>query len=209
MRVNTALRSVMVRRGIEAAGVTGPEAPAPSREAAPVAVPSFKSVYRDYFELVWASGRSLGIDAAGMDDLVQDVFIAIHGRLHTLENPAALRSWIYGIVRRTASNHRRAKRSRPDTNSEAPEYTQTAAHEPTPLEQTERNAERQLLLRLLGALDEPKREIFTLVEVHELSVPEAAEALGIPLNTAYSRLRVARQNFEAALARHEARSKGG
>jgi RNA polymerase sigma-70 factor (ECF subfamily) len=82
------------------------------------------------------------------------------------------------------------------------------ASDPTPLENTERNAERQLLMRLLSELDEPKREVFTLVDVHELSVPEAAEALGIPLNTAYSRLRVARQSFEMALARYEARNRG-
>jgi RNA polymerase sigma-70 factor (ECF subfamily) len=79
---------------------------------------------------------------------------------------------------------------------------------PTPLEQTERNAELQLLARLLDELDEPKREVFALVELEELSVPEAAEVLEIPLNTAYSRLRAARQAFEAALARHEARTKG-
>lgn len=199
----------MARRGIGAAGLYGPEAPQPNHEPPPAIVPSFKAVYREYFDFVWASGRSLGIEPNGMDDLVQDVFIAIHARLHTLENPQALRSWIYGIVRRTASNHRRAKRARPDASADTPEYTQTVAPDPTPLEHTERNAARQLLMRLLDELDEPKREIFTLVDVHELSVPEAAEALGIPLNTAYSRLRVARQNFEAALARYEARNKGG
>jgi RNA polymerase sigma-70 factor (ECF subfamily) len=79
---------------------------------------------------------------------------------------------------------------------------------PTPLEQTERNAELELLARLLDELDEPKREVFALVELEELSVPEAAEVLEIPLNTAYSRLRAARQSFDLALARIEARSKG-
>jgi RNA polymerase sigma-70 factor (ECF subfamily) len=199
----------MARRGIEAAGLYGPESPEPSHKPTPSIVPSFKAVYRQYFDFVWGSARSLGIEPSGMDDIVQDVFIAIHARLHTLENPEALRSWIYGIVRRTASNHRRARRARPDTTSEVPEYAQSVAQDPTPLEHTERNAGRQLLMSLLNELDEPKREIFALVDIHELSVPEAAEALGIPLNTAYSRLRVARQSFEMALARYEARSKGG
>jgi RNA polymerase sigma-70 factor, ECF subfamily len=43
------------------------------------------------------------------------------------------------------------------------------------------------------------------VEVLEMSVPEVVQVLEIPLNTAYSRLRLARQSFEEALARHEAR----
>jgi RNA polymerase sigma-70 factor (ECF subfamily) len=197
--------SIMARRGTEAAGLYEPETLGPNETPPPPAVvPSFKAVYRDYFDFVWATGRSLGVDANGIDDLVQDVFIAIHARLHTLENPHALRSWIYGVVRRTASNHRRVK-ARPDANNGAAEHAETVSQDPTPLEHTERNCERQLLQRLLNELDEPKREIFTLVDVHEFSVPEAAEAIGIPLNTAYSRLRTARQSFEAALARYDAR----
>ena len=62
---------------------------------------------------------------------------------------------------------------------------------------------------MLAELDEPKREVFSLVELEELTVPEVADALEIPLNTAYSRLRMAREAFEAALARHEARTKRG
>ena len=50
-------------------------------------------------------------------------------------------------------------------------------------------------------LDEPKREVFMMVELDELTVPEVAEILDIPLNTAYSRLRAARQAFEEALER--------
>jgi RNA polymerase sigma-70 factor (ECF subfamily) len=57
------------------------------------------------------------------------------------------------------------------------------------------------LMRLLDELDGDKREIFVLAELEELPVPEIAELLGLKLNTAYSRLRLARGAFEAALAR--------
>jgi RNA polymerase sigma-70 factor (ECF subfamily) len=171
-------------------------------------LPSFQDVYHEYVDFVWASGVRFGVVPNEMDDLVQDIFMVIHSKLHTLENPQALRSWIYGVVRRTASNHRRTKKAYavPATPDQwVPEHE---SHGPTPLEETERKAQRELLTFLLNQLDEPKREVFALVEIHELSVPEAAEALGIPLNTAYSRLRVARQCFEAAVARHEASGKG-
>jgi RNA polymerase sigma-70 factor (ECF subfamily) len=144
-----------------------------------------------------------------MDDLVQEVFIVIHAKLASLEKPEALRSFIYGVVRRTVSTHRRAKRARPVAGLTASIGPEAVSHSPTPLEQTESNAELQLLARLLEELDEPKREVFALVELEELTVPEAAEVLEIPLNTAYSRLRLARQAFEAALARHHARSGEG
>jgi RNA polymerase sigma-70 factor (ECF subfamily) len=169
-------------------------------------VPSFQSVYRQYFDFVWSSARRFGVESESMDDLVQEVFIVIHAKLETLDKPEALRSWIYGVVRRVVSTHRRARRGRLGAGLAVGFAGEVASHEPTPLEQTETNAELQLVASLLAELDEPKREVFGLVELEGLTVPEAAEVLAIPLNTAYSRLRAARQAFEAALARHEARS---
>lgn len=181
----------------------------PERGAHSPTVPSFQSVYRQYFDFVWSSVRRLGVEPESIDDLVQDVFIVIHAKLPTMEKPEALRSFIYGVVRRTVSTHRRAKRTHPVTSLTAAASGEAVSHEPTPLQQTEANAELQLLMSLLDELDEPKREVFALVELEELTVPEAAEVLEIPLNTAYSRLRAARGAFEAALARHKARSGEG
>ena len=178
----------------------------PHKAASAPAAPSFQAVYRQYVDFVWASARRLGVEPESMDDLVQEVFIVIHAKLDTLEKPEALRSFIYGVVRRTVSTHRRAKRARPVAGLTASVGPEAAAHGRTPLEQTEANAELRLLAGLLEQLDEPKREVFALVELQELSVPEAAEVLGIPLNTAYSRLRAAHQAFQAALARHHART---
>ncbi len=171
-------------------------------------MPSFQEVYRQYFELVWSSARRLGVDGDAIDDLVQEVFIVIHARLHTLEQPEALRSWVYGVVRRTVSTHRRATRTQRDQLGTRADQIELASPSPNPLEQTETNAELALLASLLDQMDHAKREIFVLVELEELSVPEAADVLEIPLNTAYSRLRVARQLFETALARHDARTRG-
>jgi len=198
----------MAGRIIETAGFPGNETPAPSHAPAPPEIPPFKAVYQEYFDFVWTSARRLGIQPSGMDDLIQEVFLVVHAKLHTVEKRESLRSWIYSVVRRTASNHRRARRVHADSSSGPPGDGEALSREPTPLENTERNAGFQLLMSLLDQLEPPKREIFALVDVEDLSVPEAAEVLGIPLNTAYSRLRVARQNFEAALARHEARTKG-
>lgn len=190
----------MVGRGIVAIRLRN-EAPEPNPAPATDRPPSFDAIYERYFDFVWASTNRFGIEPHEMEDVVQDVFIVIHAKLHTLQNPDALRSWIYGIVRRTASNHRRSKGTHANALASNRESESPA---PTPLEQAELSAQRQLLASLLDELDEPKREIFVLVEIHELSVPEVAELLGIPLNTAYSRLRHARQAFELAIARREA-----
>jgi RNA polymerase sigma-70 factor (ECF subfamily) len=80
---------------------------------------------------------------------------------------------------------------------------------PTPFDLTEKNDRVKLLWSLLDELDEAKREVFMMVEIDELTVPEVAEILQIPLNTAYSRLRSARQDFEEALASRRRHVKEG
>lgn len=169
-------------------------------------VPQFEAIYQQYFDFVWSSARRLGVGGDSMDDVVQEVFIVVHSRLQTLQQPESLRSWIYGVVRRTVSGHRRTNRAKLARESVvAAEGSRPA---PTPFDLTEQAGELKLLNKLLAGLDEAKREIFLLVEVDEMSVPEVAEALEIPLNTAYSRLRAARQAFDEALGRHALRSEG-
>jgi RNA polymerase sigma-70 factor, ECF subfamily len=165
---------------------------------------SFQAVYRQYFDFVWSSARHLGAAADAVDDVVQDVFVVIHARLSSLQNPEALRSWVYGIVRRTVSNHRRSRRTREAAGARlGTELKLTGCSQPSPLDLAERSAELDLLERVLADIDEAKREIFVMVEVLEMTVPEVAQALEIPLNTAYSRLRLARKSFEDALAGYE------
>ena len=181
------------------------EDPDPDRSAFPV--PTLQAIYKEYFDFVWSSARHLGAASDAIDDVVQDVFIVIHAKLSTLQHPEALRSWIYGIVRRTVSDHRRSRRTRDAAGARlGAELKLTQPSQPSPLDMAERNAELDLLESVLAELDEPKREVFVMVEVLEMTVPEVVQSLEIPLNTAYSRLRLARQSFEEALARHEARS---
>jgi RNA polymerase sigma-70 factor (ECF subfamily) len=169
-------------------------------------VPTLQAIYTQFFDFVWSSARHLGVGGDAIDDVVQDVFIVIHSKLATLQRPEALRSWIYGIVRRTVSDYRRARRTRDAAGVRlGAELKSSQPSQPSPLDMAERNAELELLESVLAELDEPKREIFVMVEVLEMTVPEVVQALEIPLNTAYSRLRMARQSFEEALARHEAR----
>jgi RNA polymerase sigma-70 factor, ECF subfamily len=184
---------------------TAPVASAPAGHA----VPPFETIYNQYFDFVWAMTLRLGVARAATDDVVQEIFMVVHARLSTLREPASLRSWIYGIVRRTVSDHHRSQRTRAAFGStfEA-EASLRQPSQQTPLDLTEQSDQVKVLQSLLDELDPAKREVFVLAELEELSVPEIAEALEIPLNTAYSRLRLAREAFEQRLARHVARSKG-
>lgn len=169
-------------------------------------LPPFEDICKRYFDFVWSSARHLGAREDFIDDVVQDVFIVIHSKRATLQRPEALRSWIYGVVRRVMSDYRRSKRTRDAAGATlGAELKLSHPCQPSPLEMAERNCELDLLESILADLDEPKREIFVMVEILEMTVPEVVRVLDIPLNTAYSRLRMARQSFEQALAGQEAR----
>jgi RNA polymerase sigma-70 factor (ECF subfamily) len=65
----------------------------------------------------------------------------------------------------------------------------------------ELSQESQLVMRALDTLDLQRRAVFVMSELGGHTMPEIAETLSVPLNTAYSRLRLARQDFESAVRR--------
>ena len=190
-------------------GGLGPTEKPPASPAAVAEVPPFEAIFQQYFEFVWSSAKRLGVSSASTDDVVQEIFMVIHAKLHTLRQPQSLRSWIYGIARRTVSDHHRSQRTRSAAGAalaEEAELLRPAS--PSPEALSGQNDQVKLLWSLLENLEAPKREVFVLAELEEMTAPEIAEALDIPLNTAYSRLRAARQAFEESLARRAARDKG-
>jgi RNA polymerase sigma-70 factor (ECF subfamily) len=169
--------------------------------------PSFRAVYETYFDFVWSCTRRLGVAPEAIDDVVQDIFVVVYGRLETLERPGSIRSWLYGIVRRTVSTYRRSRNVRERRESPDPAVEEHAGFmQPSPLDLAVLSDEVKLLWRLLEQVDAPKREVLVLAELEEMTMPEIAHSVGIPLNTAYSRLRAARQDFNVAFSRHIATS---
>jgi RNA polymerase sigma-70 factor (ECF subfamily) len=182
------------------------EPPARSVSSADGVVHEFEAVYAQHFNFVWSSTRRLGVHDAALDDVVQEIFLVIHARLHTLEKAASLRSWIYGVVRRVVSDHHRSQRTNAASAALlAVELEGYASLTPTPLELAEQNDQAKLLRTSLESIEPRQREVFMLAELEQMTGPEVADALAIPLNTVYSRLRAARVAFEAAVLRHVAR----
>jgi RNA polymerase sigma-70 factor (ECF subfamily) len=169
-----------------------------SPEAAPaVAPPRFEQVYEATFDFVWRSLRRLGVPEAALDDAAQDVFVVVHRRLPEFAGRSSLKTWVFGIAQHVASDHRRLLRRKGGHEQLDPTMPDAA---PDPAELTARAEAVRELDRVLAALDEDKRAVFILAELEQLTAPEIAEAVGVPLNTVYSRLRAARRAFEAALS---------
>jgi RNA polymerase sigma-70 factor (ECF subfamily) len=163
------------------------------------AVPSFDEVYRDHARFVGRTLRALGVPDAALEDALQEVFVVVHRRLGEFAGRAQIETWLFAIARRIASHQRRAAGRRDpllalDAATDLPASADT-------FEELARAEAAALALRLLDQLDDDERAIFVLVDLEGVAVPAAALALDLKLNTAYSRLRRARQAFDAALAR--------
>jgi RNA polymerase sigma-70 factor (ECF subfamily) len=183
--------------------------PAPPHVDAPRLVPgqppelTLESVYREHFTFVWRSVRRLGIRGAAVDDVVQEVFLVAHRKLDSFAGRSSTRTWLYGILRRVIADHRRTLRRKPawSEESEGQVDALSDARSKGPDASAEEADNVRLLYRVLDAMDEDKREVLILAELEGMTMQEIGEALEINPNTASSRLRVARQRFEEALAR--------
>jgi RNA polymerase sigma-70 factor (ECF subfamily) len=164
---------------------------------------SFEAIYQAHFSFVWRSVKRLGIRDAAIDDAVQEVFVVVHRRLAGFEGRSSVRTWLFGIALRVVRDHRRSARRR-DPGCEVDPDT-LRANDSGPAETAEKAEAVRLLHALLDELDDERREVFVMAELEQMAMPEISEALGINVNTAYARLRTARQEFEQALARHRAR----
>jgi RNA polymerase sigma-70 factor (ECF subfamily) len=159
---------------------------------------TFDEVYESYFDYVWRCARRLGVAPAQLDDAAQDVFVVVHRRLPEFEGRSSLRTWIFGIVLRVARDYRRTTRRKGALEALGEEQVDPGTG---PLDSAMTAEALRTVLAALSRLDDEKREAFVLAELEQMSGPEIAEVLGIPLNTVYSRLRAARLSFEGAIAK--------
>lgn len=162
---------------------------------------SFAVLYKEYVGFAWRSLRRLGVSESQLDDAVQEVFIVVHRRLESFEGRSHFRSWLYGIVRKVASEFRRRR------SLQAVELPEALEADPScgPFETTAKQQGLSLLWALLDEMSPERREILVLKELEELSGPEIAELLDLDVENVYGRIRQARLQFSEAISRHHAR----
>ncbi len=176
---------------LQVAGAIQAETPPP--------VPDLHAVFEEHVDHVGHSLRRLGVRDADIPDLVQDVFVVLHHILPDYDPARPMWPWIFGVVYRVAGAYRRkAFREVPDGGVAGADRVDSSKS----VEETIRRSEDQkLVLEALEHVEIHRRAVFVMAEIDELGVPDIAHALGIGLNTAYSRLRLAREEFRDAVSR--------
>ncbi len=166
----------------------------------PIEAPAldFTALYEAELTHVWHTLRRFGVHERDLEDLCHDVFVAFYRGRDRFDPARPIRPWLSGIAFRVASDYRRRAQHRRELPGETPAQ---AAPGPSADERLEMRQEQDLVLAALQALDEGRRAVLVMHDLDEQGMPEIAEALQLPLNTAYSRLRLARVDFAAAVKR--------
>jgi RNA polymerase sigma-70 factor, ECF subfamily len=180
-----------------------------STEGARLPLPDFDALYDEYADFVWRNARRLGIAPGALDDVVQDVFLVAHRRLGGLTHGDSLRAWMFSIVIHVVRGYRRSLRRKDPKHRSASSTSDPDGLPDTstndPLVSAEQTDAVRLLHRVLGELDEAKREVFVLAELEEMTEREISAVIGENVNTVHSRLRAARCDFDQAVLRHRSR----
>ena len=170
---------------------------------APAGVPAAAEIYEESGPFIWRNLRRLGVPPDQIEDAVQDVFLVIHCQLPEFEARSSLRTWIFGIVIRVAARYREQLRNRKQRYLPVPpsllEALSPATTNQGPFDQLFEQQAAELIGWALAELDEEKRTMLIMVELEQMSVVDAAKVLNINVNSAYTRLRLARRALEAKL----------
>jgi RNA polymerase sigma-70 factor, ECF subfamily len=161
----------------------------------------FKDIFQREFDYVWTSLRRLGVRDADAEDVAQELFVQVYRRMDAYDPARPLRPWLFAFAFRCASDWRRLARHRVE-NLEDPD--RRPADQGGADDAVARAEDRHLVERALEHVDLERRGVFILFELDEVPMKDIAESLGIPLFTAYSRLRLARQEFTVAIRRLQA-----
>lgn len=193
--------------------------PSTARNAAPPAgdasvrlvLADFAAIYEGMVDYVWNVVCRMGVSPSDAEDVVQEVFVTVYRRLGEFEGRAQLKTWVFSIAVHFVQHYFRTHVRKPGDRATAKGteiHVLADQRENGPASQVERRERYDALDRVLAQLDETKRLVFVLAELEQLTLSEIGEIVGANANTVATRLRAARQAFEKALARFQARELG-
>jgi RNA polymerase sigma-70 factor, ECF subfamily len=158
-----------------------------------------RAAVTENFACLWRFLRRMGVAEQDAEDAGQAVLLVFAQRVSSVA-VGAERSFLLGTALRVAADYRkRGHRVREVAVDH--DVLATELHPgPGTDEEAERKRCRARLDEVLEGLPAGMREVFVLSELEEMTMAEIASALGIPSGTVASRLRRARELFEAEAA---------
>lgn len=157
---------------------------------------AWRRLYEANFAPIYRLICRNGVRPSDAEDLSQKVFMIAHRKLAETREMHNVSGWLYGIAIRVVREHYRWQRVRRVKAWLLPDSDGTAPREmPTP-EQLASSVDVQgQIAQVLEGMSSKLREVLVLLDIEDLRPQEAAEVLGIPVNTVRSRRRLAHEEF--------------
>ena len=152
--------------------------------------------FQNELDYVYRTLRRLGTAPSEVDDLAQEVFLALRRAWGAYDSERPLRPFLFGISFRIASAYERKRR-----REVAFGVVEVGDTGPGPDDALQTKQARALVLAALARIPLPRRAVLVMHDIDDVPVSEVAVVLEIPVFTVYSRLRKARRELEAAMRR--------
>jgi len=154
---------------------------------------------RPCFQFIRRMLGAAGADAA--EDLHQETWIAVSRSAGAFDpGKASFRGWLFTIARRKVVDHFRHQKVVPLGVRDDEAVMRVLDPDPTPVQQVETRELAERLVSAVEALPPEQRGAFLMSAQGGLSLEEIAQATGVAVETAKSRLRYARARLRQALA---------
>jgi RNA polymerase sigma-70 factor, ECF subfamily len=178
--------------------------PAVTEQTNPQPSADLRTLFQAHYAAVFRLLRRFGVPAAQLDDAAQEVFWVAARRFADIE-VGREKAFLYGVALRVASNElRRAQANGQVTRPLTDLELGLSDVAPTPEESLEQRRALVLLHSALERLPLELRTVLVLFELEGLEISKIAAIEGLPLGTASSRLRRAREEFAAIAKRMRA-----
>lgn len=159
---------------------------------------AWRELHRTYFPVVHGFLRAMGVPAADLDDVSQEVFVVLLRSIGQFEGRSSFRTWLYRLCVTQAGRARRRARVR----SKLGWIFGSGEEESAPMQWDEGSSARRVQ-KALDGMSEKHRVVLVLREFEGLEIAAIAAIARCPEATVYSRLHYARKEFEASLEEQE------
>ena len=161
----------------------------------------FCAFFRENAAYVAESLRRLGVRSGDAEDMTHEVFLAVHRRFSDYDRVRSAKPWLFAFALRIASNYRSRGSNKRELLAVTDAQPDRADSSPDVFAKREQDAARKQVYDALATLPMERRSVFVMYELDQRPMNEIAQELSIPLQTAYSRLRIAREEFAVNVRR--------